>query len=324
MKLKDNVKVIDQSITDDYAIYHADTIDVANGLPDESVDFSIFSPPFETLYTYSNSDRDMGNSKTSGQFWDHYKFLILEQFRVMAPGRLVAIHCMNLPTSKQNHGFIGLRDFRGEIIRAYSDAGFYYHSEVCIWKDPVVAMQRTKALGLLHKQLLKDSTMSRQGVPDYLVVMRKPGENKTPVSGPLNHYVGSDVPRNFKPVEYDDGRRAWIPANENATPIDIWQRYASPIWMDINQTNTLQYQTARDHGDERHICPLQLEVIERAVQLWSTAGDVVWSPFMGIASEGYVSVQLGRKFIGAELKASYFDIAKKNMAQAHKIQEELF
>lgn len=324
--MKDNNpdKVIDQVITDDYAIYHADTIDVSQSMPSNSIDFSVFSPPFETLYTYSNSDRDMGNSKSSSQFWDHYKFLIGEQFRVMAPGRLVAIHCMNLPTSKQNHGFIGLRDFRGEIIRAYSDAGFYYHSEVCIWKDPVVAMQRTKALGLLHKQVLKDSSMSRQGVPDYLVVMRKPGENKKPVSGPLNHYVGADVPANFKPVEYDDGRRAWVPANENATPIDIWQRYASPIWMDINQTNTLQYRTAREHGDERHICPLQLDVIERALQLWSVAGDTVWSPFMGIGSEGYVSVQLGRKFIGAELKASYFKIAKSNMAQAHKIQEELF
>lgn len=318
------MNVIDQVITDNYSIYHADTVDVARGLPDDSVHFSVFSPPFETLYTYSNSDRDMGNSKSSDEFWTHYRFLIAEQFRVMKPGRLVAIHCMNLPTSKQNHGFIGIRDFRGEIIRAYSDAGFYYHSEVCIWKDPVVAMQRTKALGLLHKQLKKDSTLSRQGIPDYLVVMRKPGDNDEPVTGALDHFVGEDVPANFRPVEYDDGRRAYVPATDDATPIDIWQRYASPIWMDISQTNTLQYQTARDSDDERHICPLQLDVIERALQLWSNPGDVVWSPFMGIGSEGYVSIQQGRKFIGAELKASYFELAKRNMEMAKTIQQDMF
>lgn len=317
-------QVIDQVITDDYSIYHADTVDVAAGIPDNSIGFSIFSPPFETLYTYSNSDRDMGNSKSSGEFWDHYKFLIREQFRAMEPGRLVAIHCMNLPTSKTNHGHIGVRDFRGEIIRAYQDVGFYYHSEVCIWKDPVVAMQRTKALGLLHKQLKKDSCMSRQGIPDYLVVMRKPGENLKPVEGPLNHFVGEDVPANFREVKYDDNRTAYVEANSNATPIDIWQRYASPVWTDIRQTNTLQFRAARASDDERHICPLQLDVIERALQLWTMPGDVVWSPFMGIASEGYVSVQLGRKFIGAELKASYFDLACRNMAQASKVQEELF
>ncbi len=324
MNTAEKLEVINQVVTDDYSIYNADTVEIAQSLPSNSVGFSIFSPPFETLYTYSNSDRDMGNSRTSDEFWSHYKFLIREQFRVMQPGRLVAIHCMNLPTSKTNHGYIGIRDFRGEIIRSYSDAGFYYHSEVCIWKDPVVAMQRTKALGLLHKQLQKDSAMSRQGIADYLVVMRKPGYNDNPVTGPLNHFVGEDIPPNFKPVEYDEYRNGYIPENENASVIDIWQRYASPIWMDIRQTNTLQYQTARASDDERHICPLQLDVIERSLQLWTKSGDIVWSPFMGIGSEGYVSVQMGRKFIGAELKASYFELAKRNMAMANKIQEELF
>jgi DNA modification methylase len=318
------MKILDQIITDNYAIYHADTIDVSKTLPDNSVHFSIFSPPFESLYTYSNSLRDMGNSSDSDQFWNHYRFLMKEQFRAMMPGRLVAIHCMNLPTSKTRDGYIGIRDFRGEIIRGYQDVGFIYHSEVCIWKDPVVAMQRTKALGLLHKQIIKDSAMSRQGIPDYLVVMRKPGINDEPIEGVLDHFVGEDVPANFRPVEYDDGRRAWVPANDAATPIDIWQRYASPIWMDINQTNTLQYRTARDNDDERHICPLQLDVIERSMQLWSNPGDTVWSPFMGIASEGYVAVQQGRKFVGAELKASYFELAKKNMEQAKTIQKDLF
>jgi len=318
------MKVINQVIKDEYSIYHADTIDVAKSLPDDSVGFSIFSPPFESLYTYSNSDRDMGNSDSTEQFWDHYKYLIKEQFRVIESGRLIAIHCMNLPTSKTKNGFIGIRDFRGEIIRAYTEAGFYYHSEVCIWKDPVVAMQRTKALGLLHKTILKDSSMSRQGIADYLVVMRKPGENKKPISGTFNHFVGEDVPENYIPIEYGDGRNAYVMANDQASPIDVWQRYASPIWSDIRQTNTLQYKTARAGDDERHICPLQLDVIERSLQLWSMPGDIVWSPFMGIASEGYVSVQLGRKFIGAELKASYFELAKRNMAEAHKVQEELF
>lgn len=315
------MKIIDQVVTDAYSIYHADTVEVAEGLPSNSVGFSVFSPPFETLYTYSNSDRDMGNSKNSSEFWQHYLYLIQEQFRVMQPGRLVAIHCMNLPTSKTNHGYIGIRDFRGEIIKAYSEAGFYYHSEVCIWKDPVVSMQRTKALGLLHKQLKKDSAMSRQSIPDYLVVMRKPGDNQTPVEGALTHFVGDDVPDNFK---YDETRNAYIEANDQATPIDIWQRYASPIWMDIRQTNTLQYQTARASDDERHICPLQLDVIERSLQLWTMPGDVVWSPFMGIGSEGFVSVQQGRKFIGAELKESYFSLAKRNMEMAHNVQDDLF
>lgn len=318
------MEVINQVVNDKYCIYHADTVEVAQGLPDNSIGFSVFSPPFDSLFTYSNSDRDMGNSKTSDQFWQHYKFLIAQQFRVMMPGRLVAIHCMNLPTSKQNHGFIGIRDFRGEIVRAYEEAGFHFHSEVCIWKDPVVAMQRTKALGLLHKTIKKDSSMSRQGIPDYIVVMRKPGENEVPIEGALDHYVGTNVPPFFKRVEYDDDRCAYVPANDSASVIDIWQRYASPVWTDINQTDTLNYREGRDSDDERHICPLQLDVIERCLQLWSMPDDVVWSPFMGIGSEGYVSVKMGRKFIGAELKASYFALACRNMEQATKGQYDLF
>lgn len=317
-------QVLDQTISADYALYHADTVEVARNLPNDCIHFSIFSPPFETLYTYSNSDRDLGNSQSSEQFWIHYRFLITEQFRVMKPGRLIAIHCMNLPTSKAMHGYIGIRDFRGELIRAYQETGFIFHSEVCIWKDPVVAMQRTKALGLLHKQIIKDSAMSRQGIPDYLVIMRKPGENPEPIAGALDHFVGDSPPEHFAPIEYDDHRRAWIRNHPHATPIDIWQRYASPIWTDINQTETLQYLTARDSDDERHICPLQLQVIERGLQLWSNPGDIVWSPFAGIGSEGYVAIQLGRKFIGAELKRSYYELAKRNLASAHKIQLSMF
>lgn len=264
-------------------------------IPDESVHFSIFSPPFASLYTYSASERDMGNSKDDEDFAVHFQFLVKELFRIIKPGRLLSFHCMNLPTSKTHDGYIGIKDFRGDLIRSFQQEGFIYHSEVAIWKDPVIAMQRTKALGLLHKQLVKDSCMSRQGIPDYLVTMRKPGINIDPVEGELDHFVGDDFVSN--------GRLS----------IDIWQRYASPIWMDINPSDTLQGRMARDEKDERHICPLQLQVIHRAMQLWSNPGDVVFSPFAGIASEGYECVKNGRKFIGIELKPSYFTQAVKNM-----------
>lgn len=289
------IKVLAQQHGDGWTIYNADCVDVARGLPDESVHFIIYSPPFESLYTYSASDRDMGNSKDSEQFWVHYRFLIAEQMRILKPGRLISIHCMNLPTSKTKHGYIGIRDFRGEIIRAHEDVGFIYHSEVCIWKDPVTAMQRTKALGLLHKQIKKDSAMSRQGIADYLVTLRKPGENPEPVTH----------------------------TNESF-PVEMWQRYASPVWMDINPSNTLQHRSAREHNDERHIAPLQLQVIERAVELWSNPGDVVFSPFTGIGSEGFVSVKMGRRFVGSELKPSYYEQACRNLGQAKAEQGGLF
>lgn len=279
--------IIDQEITEDYAIYNADCIEVVGNLPDNSIDFSVFSPPFSSLYTYSNSDRDMGNSKNDEEFFKHFKFLIKELYRVIKPGRQVSFHCMNLPTSKQNDGYIGLKDFRGDLIRAFQEEGFIYHSEVVIWKDPVIAMQRTKALGLLHRTIRNNSAMARQGIPDYLVTMRKPGEDQDPITN-----------------------------THESFPVKLWQKIASPIWMDINQSNTLQRQEARDDKDERHIAPLQLEVIERAVMLWSKEGDTVLSPFLGIGSEGYQSVKMKRKFIGAELKPSYFNVARKNLNKA--------
>lgn len=318
-------QVIDQLEKEDYMIYHADTVEVAKGLPDNSVGFSVFSPPFESLYTYSNSDRDMGNSKNSSEFWQQYLYLIKEQFRVMKSGRIIAIHCMNLPTSKQNDGFIGIRDFRGEIIKAYQEAGFIYHSEVVIWKDPVVAMQRTKALGLLHKTIKKDSSMSRMGIPDTMVMFRKPGDNEDPISGEFTYYVGTQPAQGFKRHVWDDGREGWtVQDGSNNTSVDVWQRYASPIWMDINQSDTLNFREGRDNDDERHICPLQLDVIQRCLQLWSNAGDVVWSPFMGIGSEGYMAIKAGRKFIGAELKESYFKLAVRNLELAKQSQYDLF
>lgn len=315
--------VLDQVVTEKYAIYNADTVEVAKSLPSESVDFSVFSPPFASLYTYSNSDRDMGNVKSDDEFWTQYRYLIKEQERVMKSGRIVAIHCMNLPTSKTKDGFIGIRDFRGDIIREYSDHGFEYVSEVTIWKNPVTAMTRTKALGLLHKTVKKDSTFSRMGLPDYVVFMKKKGENKVPVAGEFKYYVGDQPPRGFIKHERDDGTFFYTPSEHN-TSIDVWQKYASPVWDDINETDTLNFREGRASDDERHICPLQLDVIERSMQLYSLEGETVWTPFLGIGSEVYMALKLGRKAIGAELKPSYFELAKRNIAQAEKTQYQLF
>lgn len=270
-----------------------DCVERIKEIDSDSIHYQVMSLPFESLYTYSASERDMGNCRDSEEFWQHYRFLIDEQIRVQMPGRLISIHCMNLPTSKERDGVIGLRDFRGEIIRAYTDAGLIYHSEVCIWTDPVTAMQRTKALGLLHKQLKKDSCMSRQGIPDYLVTFRKRGENPERVTH----------------------------TNESF-PVEVWQRYASPVWFDINRSDTLTRQEAREQADERHICALQLEVIQRAIDLWTNPNDLVLSPFAGIGSEGYVAIQQGRRFIGIELKPSYFKQACLNLKRAESVAEQ--
>ena len=279
--------------SDKFTAYMGDCCERIKEIESGTVDYSIFSPPFSSLYTYSNSDRDMGNSKNDGEFFQHFDFLIKELFRTLRNGRLVSFHCMNLPTSKQNHGYIGIRDFRGDLIRAFEKEGFIYHSEVVIWKDPVIAMQRTKALGLLHKQIKKDSAMSRQGIPDYLVTMRKPGTNDKPVT------------------------------HTNETfPVGIWQKYASPVWTDINPSDTLQFRSAREHDDERHICPLQLQVINRALDLWTNPGDLVLSPFMGIGSEGYCALSAGRKFVGIELKESYYKQAVKNLQSVTEAKQQ--
>lgn len=302
------MKAIDACITNHFAAYNGDTIELSAELPSASVDFSIFSPPFASLFTYSPSERDLGNCRSYEEFFEHYGFLIREQRRVMRPGRLVAIHCMLLPSSKQNDGYIGLKDFRGDIIRAYQREGFIHHSEIVVWKCPVTAVTRTKALGLLHKQLKKDSAMSRQGIPDYVVVMRTPGDNPVPVTH-----------------------------TNDTFPVPMWQRYASPVWVTTNsvddegfgicsadqipgddssgidQSETLNVRVAREEPDEKHLCALQTEVIRRCVTLWSNPGELVWSPFMGIGSEGYVALQQGRKFVGVELKGSYYQQAVANL-----------
>ena len=279
------MNVLQQTITDKYAIYQGDCCDVMAGIPTDSIHYSVFSPPFSSLYTYSNSPRDIGNVRDDGEFFAHMDHMIAQLYRILMPGRLVSFHCMDLPMSKERHGVIGLRDFRGGLIRAFESHGFVLHSQVTIWKDPVTAMQRTKALGLLYKQIKKDSAMSRMGIPDYVVTVRKPGVNPEPVTH-----------------------------TPESLPVSVWQRYASPVWMDINPSDTLQYRSARENEDERHICPLQLGVIVRCMDLWSNPGDVVLSPFMGIGSEGYVALEQGRRFVGVELKESYYNQAAKNLA----------
>lgn len=285
-----------------------DSVELLKTVPDNSVDYSVFSPPFASLYTYSNSLRDMGNCKTYDEFFAHYDFLCAELYRVLRPGRLLSFHCMLLPTSKQNDGYIGLRDFRGDLIRAHQKAGMIYHSEVVIWKDPVIAMQRTKALGLLHKQIKKDSAMSRQGIPDYLITMRKPGDNPSPVAGEFDRYVGAN---GTEPTSKKDARGSFS--------IDVWQRYASPVWMDIDPGDTLQHRSAREQEDERHIAPLQLQVIARAMELWTNEDDLVLSPFAGIGSEGYVALRAKRRFLGFELKKSYYEQAVRNLKKAESL-----
>ncbi|NLM00827.1 MAG: site-specific DNA-methyltransferase [Treponema sp.] len=277
------MKCLNQVLSERYALYNGDSCEIMVDIPDNSIHYSIFSPPFADLYVYSNSERDMGNCRSKSEFYEHFRFIVKELYRIMMSGRLVTFHCMNLPTSKQKDGFIGLTDFRGELIKLFQDCGFIYHSEVCIWKDPVIAMQRTKALGLLHKQIKKDSSMCRQGIPDYLVTMRKPGENPEKI----------------------------IHTNESF-PVEIWQNYASPVWMDIKPSNTLQRTSARDEKDEKHICPLQLDVIRRGINLWTNENDIVFTPFLGIGSEIYQALKMNRRGIGIELKESYYEQAVKN------------
>ena len=280
------MNVLEQIIENKYAIYNGDSCEIVRAIPDNSIHYTIFSPPFASLYTYSNSDRDMGNSRGDDEFYDHFIFLAKELFRVTMPGRLLSFHCMDLPLMKERDG---LKDFPAIIRQIFDDCGFIYHSKVTIWKNPVTEMQRTKALGLLHKQIRKDSTMNRQGIPDYVITMRKPGENPERVAH-----------------------------THETFPVDVWQNYASPVWMDIRQSDTLQKKSAREEKDERHICPLQLEVIQRCIELWTNPTDIVLDPFAGIGSVPYTAVRLGRRGIGVELKESYYKQAVNNLEIAVK------
>lgn len=291
------MNVINQIITDRYALYNGDCCEVVKSIPDETIGYTLFSPPFSSLFTYSNSPRDLGNSRSDEEFYEHFRFLVKDLFRITMKGRIVSIHCMQIPAMKERDGFIGIKDFRGDLIRLFQSEGFIFHSEVLIWKDPLIEATRTKALGLMHKQLCKDSTKCRQGLPDYIISMRKPGENPVPVKHKdgISEYHGDDG--------IDDGVRSH----------NIWRRYASPVWMDIRQTHTLNKDAARGEQDERHICPLQLDTVGRCQELWSAEDDIMFDPFGGIGTVPYVAVKNGRKAIAVELKESYFNQMVKNV-----------
>jgi DNA modification methylase len=308
LELRENVEQ-DKESGESWEMYLGDSCQVINSIPDNSIDFSIYSPPFSNLYIYSDALQDMGNSTDDEEFFEHYKYLISEMHRVTVPGRLSAVHCKDLPLYHGRDGAAGLKDFPGMIIRAHEECGWTYHSRVTIWKDPVIEMQRTKNHGLLHKNFLVRGEVCRQGMADYLIVFRKwEGVEGTESIKPVTHEAKEMPYAGEEPPTYFDSERDYT--------IQLWQKYASPVWFDINQTNVLNGRLARENGDEKHICPLQLDVIERSIQLWTNKGDLVYSPFAGIGSEGYVSIKLGRRFVGMELKRSYFQQAVKYLKQA--------
>jgi DNA modification methylase len=302
------VKVLNQEVCDRFAIYNADCIEVVRALPTASVGLTLTSIPYGNLYVYNASPRDVGNCTTDEQFWEHFQFLIPELLRVTKPGRQVVIDVMNTPAMKERDGYIGLKDLRGDVIRAFVQAGFIFHSEHCMWKDPLTEAVRTKSLGLMHKQLCKDSAMSRAGIPQYLLAFRKPGTNP-------------------EPIAHESGLDTWSGENPPKTgnlSHERWRRYASPVWMDIDFTRTLNAAAAREEEDEKHVCPFSLDIVERALTLWSNPGDVVLDPFSGIGSTGYVAVPWGRRFVGVELKTAYYEQALKNLQAAQKTQASLF
>lgn len=314
--------VINQSVTEKYALFHGDCVKVLAGLPSSSIHMSVSSWPFCSLYSYTDALEDMSNIATREEFFRGIEFMLSEMARVIMPGRLVATHCMNIPMSIQHDGVIGIYDFRGDIIRAYERHGFVFHSEVVIWKDPLIAATRTHAIGLAHKQIVKDSTICRTGIPDYLIVMRKRGLNPEPVT-----HLPSGFQRWIGPPEAEPNAEQRSNPALNKYSHEVWQRYASPVWFDINPSDTLQKKSAREDDDSRHICPLQLTVIRRAIELWSNPGDTVMDPFTGIGSSGYVALEEGRRFVGAELKESYYNQAVRNLdyASAHSTsQGDLF
>lgn len=278
---------------------NADCVEFAASLPDASVGFSIYSPPFAHLFVYSDSERDMGNVASEAEFKKIYRHLVREKYRITKPGRLTAVHCSDLPRTKSAHGVVGLYDFPADIREVHEAEGWTFHSRITVWKDPVVEMQRTKALGLLYKQIQTDATRNRQGMADYVMVFRKTPNDEAADADRVGHDA-----KNF--------------------PVMQWQQWASPVWMDIQQTDVLNVKVAREDKDERHLCPLQLDLIERAVRLWSNPGDTVFSPFLGIGSEGWVSLRCGRRFVGSELKPAYFRQAVKNLREAEASERSLF
>lgn len=314
------MNILDQSSGEGWSLFNADCVELCSSLPDNSIDLSVYSPPFANLYIYSDSVADMGNCANTEEFFQQYKFLIREKLRVTVPGRLTVVHCKDLPAYFGSDGYAGLRDFPGAIIKAHEEAGWNFHSRVTIWKCPVTERERTNNNGLLHKSVLSDQSQLRQGMADYLIVMRKPTteglRSDKPISrGGFQGYIGDPSldPRNegcYHPSKYSRNSVASVDS------INVWRRYAEPVWWDIDQQDVLNFKIARSDKDEKHICPLQLGVIRRSIQLWSNPGDVVFSPFTGIGSEGVCAVEMGRKFIGSELKPEYYEHAKAFLASA--------
>lgn len=294
------MKIFDQEIADRFAAYNVDTVEFTASMPSDSVDFSVYSPPFSSLYIYSESERDMGNVANNAEFAERYSVLVKELLRVTKEGRISFVHCSDIPTTASRDGVIGLYDFPALVRQVHEDAGWVYHSRVTIWKDPVVEMQRTKAHGLLYKSFRTDGTRCRVGMPDYCLVFRKPVTGAT-----------SKTP---EPVTHDP----------DVYPVGTWQELASPVWMTVDQTDTLNAKIARDDEAERHVCPLQLDVIDRALTLYSNPNDLVYSPFMGVGSEGYQSLKAGRRFVGTELKPSYFHQARKYLTEAAQSTKSMF
>jgi DNA modification methylase len=302
-----DVNCNNKKVTDRYAIYNVDTTEGIKMIPDNKVDLIMFSPPFNALYVYSNSPRDLGNSHSDEEFFTHFGFIVEDMYRILKPGRIMAVHCMQIPAMKERDGYIGIKDFRGDLIRLFQKYGFIYHSEVTVWKSPVVEMQRTKALGLLHKQIKKDSSMSRMGLPDYVVFMRKPGENAEPITHTNDTYPVGEWQNVASPVWEIYPSEEWWTLKDNPENI-----YPYPVWWDIDQSNTLN-RMFNDAESEKHICCLQLGVIERIVKLYSNEGDLCFTPFLGVGSEVYQAVKMGRKGIGMELKTVYWEQARKNL-----------
>ena len=284
------IEALDATTTDDWAMYNGDCVEVVRQLPDKSVDFQVFSPPFANVYLYSDSTRDMGNCDSEAEFMHHYRFLAKELYRTLRPGRLCAVHCKDTIRYKGAHGRAGMHDLPGDLTREMEAAGFQYHCRVTVWKDPVEEQRKTKNHGLLYKQLRKDSSFSRVGMPEYVLLFRR----------------WADEDR-----EVDDVRP--VGHTRETFPLDRWQQWASPVWMDVRHTDVLNVRAARDDRDERHMCPLSLDLIQRCVRLWSNEGDLVLSPFGGVGSEGVGALRAGRRFIGVELKPSYYRQAVKNL-----------
>jgi len=324
------VKVIEQTVKDRYAMYNGDCCEVARGLPDASIDLTVFSPPFSSLYIYSEHPADMGNCDSDEEFFEHYSFLAPELLRVTTPGRICAVHCKDLPLYRSSDGAAGLRDFPGHLIAAMEQAGWTFHSRVTIWKCPVTERERTNNNGLLHKTVMRDSSQIRMGMADYVICFRKPPSDPTinlsdkPIARPagFTEWVGE---KGTDPRVSDQHPSKYARSGRNGNPsVEMWRRYAEPVWWDIDQTDVLNFQIARTDKDEKHICPLQLGLIRRCIALWSAPGDIVFSPFAGIGSEGYVALQEDRRFVGVELKPEYYSIAVANLALARAKQASLF